>query len=144
MAVRVAQRAVVAGVARVDAALDGVLYRPAVVRATLAFPRWWRCDLAKLSMWLDDRWQVGWWGDEGRPGGECAVCARRPSIFEYGGECSQDAECLDCPEPADDILHRDSIAVCGWCTLEGQILTGEDLDEALRAARSRSVAWRWR
>jgi hypothetical protein len=110
-AVRVVRRAVVAGTARVDAALDWVLYRPAVVRATLAFPRWWRCDLAKVSMRLDDHWQLGWWAAEVRPGGECAACTQRTAIFAYGGECSQEADCLDCAEDAGGILHRDPIAV---------------------------------
>jgi hypothetical protein len=30
--------------------IDEVAYRPAVVKVTMPLPRWWRCDLARLSM----------------------------------------------------------------------------------------------
>ena len=59
--------------AKADQALDEVLYRPAVVKPFQWLPRWWLCDLAKLSMRLDDRWAVGYWDDVGiAPGGPCA------------------------------------------------------------------------
>jgi hypothetical protein len=53
------KRAMVVGFAKVDGAIDAVLYRPAVVKAFAWVPRWWQCDLAKLSMALDDHWLVG-------------------------------------------------------------------------------------
>jgi hypothetical protein len=42
-------------------AVDDVAYRPAVVRLTMPLPRWWNCELAHLSMRLDDHWGTGYW-----------------------------------------------------------------------------------
>jgi hypothetical protein len=36
--------------ATIDAALDKLLYRPAVVKLFCWLPRWWQCDLARASM----------------------------------------------------------------------------------------------
>src|SRR5438477_1695384 len=61
------RRLVVKALEKTDEALDWVLYRPAVVKAFLWVPRWWQCDLAKLSIRLDDRWGTGVHADEGLP-----------------------------------------------------------------------------
>jgi hypothetical protein len=122
------KRAVVATLAKVDEALDEVLYRPAVVKAFAWVPRWWLCDLAKLSVALDDRWATDYWGNDATvPGGPCEACSRRAAIHVY-----------------ESVDGRPSVSVCGWCHLTGQILTDEDLRRELEAARADSVAWRWR
>ena len=48
-------------------AIDAVPYRPVVVRLTRRLPRWWRCDLTRLSMFLDDHWNTGYWSGEDAP-----------------------------------------------------------------------------
>ena len=133
------RRAVVVVADRADDVLDELLYRPAVVKATEWLPRWWQCDLARLSRRLDERWQVGWWDQESIvPGSLCAACGRRASIHVYGGVDPDDED------PPTDLLARTPVEVCGWCRLDGQISTQDDLQRALAAARSRSVSWRWR
>lgn len=129
--------------ARVDEALDEVLYRPAVVKAFTWFPRWWRCDLAKLSMVLDDRWGVGYWDQADIvPGEPCEACGRRASIHLIGGQSADDA--LVEAEGDRDFLHSRVVHLCGWCHIEGPILSESDLARELDAAAVNSVAWRWR
>jgi len=53
-------------------AIDAVAYRPVVVRLTRRLPRWWRCDLTRLSMFLDDRWNTGYWSGEDAPAAPAA------------------------------------------------------------------------
>ena len=128
------KRAVVVILAKVDEALDEVLYRPAVVKMFAWSPRWWMCDLAKLSMALDDRWHLGYWKAAGiEPGGPCEVCGRRAAIHVYGGEGD-----------GGGVLADRTLEVCGWCHLRGRILTEDDLAVATAEARAASVAWRWR
>ena len=80
------KRAIVRAMAVADEVLDEVLYRPAVVKAFAWLPRWWCCDLAKLSTVLDDRWNVDYWERTGiAPGRSCDACARRASIHVVGG-----------------------------------------------------------
>jgi hypothetical protein len=43
------KRLIVKTLEATDEALDFVLYRPAIVKAFVWLPRWWRCDLAKLA-----------------------------------------------------------------------------------------------
>ncbi|MGH7746456.1 MAG: hypothetical protein ACREQ5_17105 [Candidatus Dormibacteria bacterium] len=62
--------------------VDEVAYRPAVVKTTLRLPRWWRCDLARLSVWLDNRWDTGRWRDGGRPDSLCRACGRRAAWLD--------------------------------------------------------------
>ena len=59
------KRTVVAALAKLDEAVDEVLYRPLVVKLFVRAHRWWLCDLAKLSMVLADRWSIGYWDDVG-------------------------------------------------------------------------------
>ena len=129
--------------ARADDLLDEVLYRPAVVKAFAWLPRWWLCDLAKLSMVLDDGWSVGSW-DEAQiaPGRACEACGRRASIHVAGGRVDEDES--DDPPADGHFLDERVIHLCGWCHIEGPILNEDDLDRELAAAADDSVAWRWR
>jgi hypothetical protein len=132
------RRSIVIAMVRADEALDEVLYRPAVVKAFMWLPRWWLCDLAKLSIALDHRWGVDYWNDDGIwPGGPCDACGRRASIHVYGG-LHQDEE------PVGDYLDEHPVHVCGWCQLCSPLANESDVQRELRQARARSVAWRWR
>ena len=125
--------------AAVDEALDEVLYRPAVVKAFAWLPRWWCCDLAKLSMVLDDRWNVGYWERAGiAPGRSCDACARRASIHVVGGRDDE------FPDGVGSWLDDRPVYLCGWCQLRGEIDSQSDLEAALGEAREDSVSWRWR
>lgn len=87
------QHFVVSGLEKADEIVDEVLYRPVVVRAFRWLPRWWQCDLAKLSMALDDRWSSGWWENAWiAPGGPCDACGRRASIHVLGGPYDEEDE----------------------------------------------------
>lgn len=131
------RRTLVHGLAKADQALDEVLYRPAVVKAFAWLPRWWLCDLAKLSMKLDDRWGTGWWQAVGiEPDGPCEACGRRAAIHVYGGSWDE--------EPLADYLAVRPVRVCGWCQLGSPLLNEADLKRELRLARADSIAWRWR
>jgi hypothetical protein len=111
----------------------------------MPLPKWWNCDLAKLSMRLDDRWQVGFWtGDSAPavPGEPCEACHRRASIFHVGGwEDAEDGDSSD----GGDYLARRVVELCGWCRLapEAVIENEQDLQRALRVAAEQSIAWRW-
>ena len=131
------RKRVVHALAKADEALDGVLYRPAVVKAFAWLPRWWLCDLAKLSMRLADRWATGWWRETGiEPDGPCEACERRAAIHIYGGD--EDGESF-----GDYLAHR-PVRVCAWCQLGSPLLDEADVQRELRLARADSVAWRWR
>lgn len=132
------KRAAVIVLAKADEVLDAVLYRPAVVNAFAWLPRWWLCDLAKVSMRLDRRWSTGWWDEAGiEPGGSCEACGRRAAIHVYGGS---DPDELD----VDLYLANRPVYVCGWCHLRGPFVDEEDVQRELALARADSVAWRWR
>jgi hypothetical protein len=90
------KRAIVVGLAQADHVLDEVLYRPAVVKAFMWLPRWWRCDLAKASIALDERWSTGYWsaGDL-FPGPTCEACGRRASVFVTGKSLDPDERAHD-------------------------------------------------
>jgi hypothetical protein len=117
--------------------------RPAIVRLTLGLPRWWRCELAHLSMRLDDRWQTGYWtGDlaPAAPEGLCDVCQRRAAWLVIGGRDEDEPT-----EYPDDYLFDHPLHVCAWCRLDlVPIRNRDDLERAVQDARARSVAWRWR
>ncbi len=125
--------------AKLDEALDELLYRPAVVKAFMWLPRWWSCDLAKLSMALDDRWEARYWEETGIvPGRLCEACGRRASIHVVGGRDDESEE--DREDFVDDRL----VYLCGWCQLRGDIDSAPNLDAALAEAREDSLSWRWR
>ena len=132
------KRLVVRTLAKVDEGLDEVLYRPAVVKAFVWLPRWWLCDLARLSIALDKRWGTGWWDDNKTwPGKPCQACGRRASIHVHGG--------LDADEiPTGVFVESHPVLLCGWCELHGPLLDENDLQRELQQAGHRSVAWRWR
>lgn len=123
--------------------VDDVVYRPAVVRLTLPLPRWWSCQLAKLSMRLDDRWGTAYWESDEAPAapqGLCEACARRAAWLVIGGTDEED------DEPAEYFLASRPVHLCGWCRFDGDraIESEDDLARALSEARTRSIAWRWR
>jgi hypothetical protein len=137
------KRLVVVVLNRLCLLLDDFVYRPAIVRVGLPLPRWWNCELAKLSIKLDDAWGVGYWNDEtgpAVPGSPCEACGRRAAIFVVGGPLEEDGD-------EDDIyLARRPVHLCGWCSLEpaAPIDSEEDLTKELTLARERSVSWKWR
>jgi hypothetical protein len=101
--------------------------------------------LAKFSMALDDRWRVGYSDQAGVVSGRsCEACGRRASIHLVGGRSG------DCgPEQVADtgdggVLEDRAVHLCGWCHIEGPILTEKDLERELIAAARDAVAWRWR
>jgi hypothetical protein len=96
--------------------VDRVVYRPAVVKATVWLPRWWNCQLAQVSMKLDDRWGTGFW-ESGEDGG-----------------------------PDADYLAAHEVKLCGWCKLDFSEPPADrgELDRMLADARARSVSWSWR
>jgi hypothetical protein len=93
-------------------------------------------------MRLDDRWQTGYWvGDSAPPApiGKCQACGRRAAWLVAGGSEDEEAK-------SDDWFLRQQVYLCGWCSIvpEAPIESAAELDEALVAARSRSVAQRER
>ena len=144
------KRAIVAGLEKLDEAIDEIAYRPTVVKAFMWVPRWWQCDLARLSVRLEERWDTGFWDwDWIVPGATCEACGRRASIHLYGGPIDDEPDDYEADDTEEDIwagsvLSDRAIHLCGWCHLQGPILTEEDLARELRAARADSIAWRWR
>lgn len=125
-------------------AVDAVAYRPAVVRLTLPLPRWWGCQLARLSMRLDDRWGTGYWSSETAPAapeGLCDACRRRAAWLIVGGRWDDEYEEGEQPS----FLTDNPVHLCSWCSLVGlgTIETAGDLGRALAHARQRSIAWTW-
>jgi hypothetical protein len=140
------KRAVVVTLNKLCILIDEVLYRPAVVRVGMRLPRWWNCQLARLSVRLDDRWRVGYWNDESGPavpGDPCDACGRRAAIHVVGGDDETDTP-LDQQEPR-SFLAEHPVNLCGWCSLTaaGEIKNESDLRRELKAAAARSTSWRW-
>ena len=135
------------GLNRACMAVDTVAYRPFVVRLTSRLPRWWQCDLARLSLALDDRWGCGYWNPQTGPpvpDGPCEACGRRAAWLVVGG---YDPQYDDEPPQPDDYTGNNPIHLCGWCNLPEEMTPIEDDESrqaALRVARARSVAWAWR
>jgi hypothetical protein len=137
------KRSIVRGLDVACRAIDKLAYRPAVVRATMRVPRWWNCELARLSVLLDDRWHTGNWGDW-RPGSVCDVCGRRAAWLTLGGPEEDGLDSDDnAPGPALP-LDDEALSLCYWCHLPMPITTDAELAAAIDAARSRSIAWAWR
>jgi hypothetical protein len=140
---RTSRRAVVRGLNLACSGIDSVLYRPAVVKLTESLPRPWCCQLAHLSMRLDDRWSTGYWASPDAPtvpGGPCDICGRRAALFVVGGY-GEPGEAS-----SDEYLSDHSLELCGWCRLDfaEPPRSRRELDQLIAQARSRSVAWRWR
>ena len=129
--------------------VDAVAYRPAVARFGSPLPHRWNCNLARLSMRLDDRWQTGYWDADYmiRPGEPCEACGRRPALWVIGGY-ADDPDLEEPVEEGDDdyfIAHR-LVHICGWCHLpqrDAPIATEGDLQLALKAAADQSLRWGW-
>ncbi len=124
--------------------VDEVLYRPAVVKVTGRLPRWWSCELARLSMWLDERWQTGFWSASDAPPapqGLCEACGRRAAwLVAWDWD-------YDPPEdPPEDFNVHWPVHLCGWCSpdVESPPASEEELARIQRETRARSVSWRWR
>ncbi|HEY8774934.1 MAG TPA: hypothetical protein VIM33_00460 [Gaiellaceae bacterium] len=137
------KRSIVSLLNKACTCVDEVAYRPAVVRLTLPLPRWWSCQLAKLSMRLDDRWGTRYWAGDAAPAapqGTCEACGRRAAWLVVGGPHEDDEE------PGEYFLASRPIYLCGWCRLETEhpMDNEGDVRRALAAARARSIAWRWR
>ena len=139
------KRTLVRALNSADAAVDDFAYRPAVVRMTLPLPRWWRCELAQLSIWLDERWHLGLW-DTGdgltvAPRGMCDICHRRPANLEVGGSWEDLGV-----EDDGSYMQAHPLQVCSWCQLgpAAQIENDDQLAAAIADARKRSISWRWR
>lgn len=122
-----------------DRAVDWFAYRPAIVRLFIFLPRWWNCDLARLSIYLDERWNTGYWTeDSGWPGPLCEACGRRTAWAYIGG-------LEDGDEPLGFYLGNRRIDLCLWCDIgPTDVLNSErKVQAALCAARSESVSWGW-
>jgi len=136
---------VVSGLNQACLLVDEVAYRPAIVRLTLPLPRWWRCELAKLSVWLDRRWGLEYWGGDSdlrtmAPGQLCDVCHRRPTSLE-AGEVAVDLG----DEETGDYMESHPLKMCFWCKLpESPIESDKQLAAAIAASRAESISWRWR
>jgi hypothetical protein len=134
------RRALVVVLAKIDELMDLVVYRPAVVRAFLRLPRWWSCELAKLSVRLDDRWQTGYWQGWLVPGRNCEACHRRASLVVLGG-----IEAGDEPSSYPFLDYR-PVHLCLWCRLdlnEFPIRDEEHLQQVLTKAGRASTGWTW-
>jgi hypothetical protein len=128
--------------------VDEIAYRPAFVALTKRLPWFWCCQLAHLSINLDDRWQTGYWRGQKAPpapDGPCDACGRRAGWLEIGGHYEG---LEDCPPDEDEYLSAHPVTLCGWCHLDinssGPPRNAADLDRLLRDAASRSIGWRWR
>jgi hypothetical protein len=126
--------------------VDDIAYRPAVLKLTRALPTWWHCQLAHLSMRLDDRWGTGYWDSEGAPAapdGLCEACGRRAAYFVVGGSEEHPGEA---PVDGLDYLDANEVQICGWCqpVFPEPPRTKEGVERALVEAGERSIAWRWR
>jgi hypothetical protein len=140
------KRRVVGALNSACTAVDAVAYRPAVVRLSLPLPRWWSCQLARLSMRLNDRWGIGYWSSDiapAAPEGLCDACHRRAAWLVVGGR-DEDDDGDD--RGAASFLTEHPVHLCGWCRIDrdAPIETAADLDRALARARQKSVAWTWR
>ncbi len=127
--------------------VDAVAYRPAVVKLTLRIPHWWSCQLARLSVLLDERWGAGYWESENSPpmpNGLCDCCGRR-AAWQYAGDYANDPEFADSDISANDYLAWHRVRLCTWCYPDlADINNQDDLEERFSVARDLSISWKWR
>jgi hypothetical protein len=126
--------------ARACTVIDAVAYRPAIVKLTRRLPRWWRCDLARWSMKLDDHWAAGYWSSPTAPAAPlsmCDACGRRAAWLVVGGDADDHV-------PDTSYLGQHPIYLCGWCRprLDRAPQNREQLEPALQDARQKSISWR--
>jgi hypothetical protein len=138
---------VVRALTRVCEWVDDVAYRPAVVKLTIHFPRWWSCDLTRLSIHLDERWRAGYWEDrDWEPEGLCQACHRRAAWLVIGGRWDDEPELWDEGEEP-GWLDQNPVHVCQWCRPEFGPTDRDDeaaVNRTLAKAGRESIAWRWR
>lgn len=133
------RRAIVRYLEVADRAIDWFAYRPAIVRLFLFLRRWWNCDLARLSIHLDDRWTTHYWTEDSWwPGPLCEAWGRRTAWAYVDGLEDED-------EPLGFYPDNQRIELCLWCDIgPTDALNSEaDVQAALAAARNESVSWRW-
>lgn len=127
--------------------VDYIAYRPAIVRLTIRLPRWWNCHFVRLSMWLDDRWETGYWDElEWAPDGLCEACNRRAAWLMIGGSWVDEPEIWDEDEEP-EYLDRHPVHICFWCMPIFDTSERDDkaaIDLALVEAGRESIAWSWR
>lgn len=124
--------------------VDDVAYRPVVVKLAQRLPRWWNCQLAQLSMKLDERWDTGYWRSNSAPpipDGVCEACGRRAAWLVVGGT-EPDEE----PDKVITYLDEYPINICAWCSIDSSLPINNRAERvfALADAGRRSIAWRWR
>jgi hypothetical protein len=129
--------------------IDEVAYRPAVVKLTRCLPWFWCCQLAHLSIKLDERWQMGYWDASDappKPDRLCDACQRRAAWLEAGGH--YDGIDGDGDDSKRDYMKSHPVNLCGWCHLDVDFdappQNAEELKLLLEDAASRSIEWRWR
>jgi hypothetical protein len=133
------RRSLVGALDRACGVVDTFAYAPAVVKLTSRLPRWWCCELARLSVCLDNRWSSGYWEDGGAPEGLCDACGRRAAWLVVGGR-----DWMEDIEPDDSFMESHPVHLCGYCNLPpGPIETPAQLAAALACARDHSIAWSW-
>lgn len=141
------RRAVVIFLARACGIVDLVLYRPAVVRMIGGFRHSWRCQLARASIVLDDRWNTDYWNDGPPfPSGQCEACTRRAAWLYCGGWALETEEErgfeLDAEGAASFMANR-RVILCGYCILgaDVDVQSEKDLQKALVEAGRWSTRW---
>jgi hypothetical protein len=125
-------------------AVDAIAYRPLVIHVTRRLPRWWSCELARLSMRLDTHWGTAYWAGESAPAaphGLCDACHRRAAWLVVGGEPYFEADAVD----LDDYMTSHPVRLCGWCRLDlgDEERDADSLRRGLDRAGAASVGWRW-
>ena len=119
--------------------IDVVAYRPFIVKLTERLPRWWGCQLAHLSMKLDDRWGTGYWASDDAPAapeGLCDACRRRPA-WQSSEELST--------KPGKQVISN--AIQFSFVVGVGQFLRRLKVSKssiAFLPMLARSVSWRWR
>lgn len=135
---------------RADDAVDSVFYRPAIVKALRYLPRYWQCDFARLSGYLDRQWQTGFWDVDGEDGvihhvavgPPCEACGRRASTLLIGRMKDWDPTFPN----VGDMWDEREVELCDWCGKEfcqEAVRSEDELQSELERVRKRTVSWRW-
>ncbi len=144
------RRGIVTALWRMDDYVDWILLRPVTVQLFSFLPRWWQCELAKLSERLDERWKTGVWNIQLDPnvnerlivGPVCDACRKRASSVTVGPM----GEGGDTEGHEQGFFDTHEIGLCSWCAPEFRdegIESEADLQKELERVRDRTVSWRW-
>ncbi len=132
-------------------AVDLVAYRPFAVKAIEWSPVFWRCQLANLSIKLDNKWKTAYWDSEipETPLDLCDACQRRASWLCVGGtDKDEDLEWDFDGDDADYLyFSKHPVNLCSYCELNDEgspPQNSTELKQLLNEARFRSVSWRWK